>query len=135
MMNVLDLFRLDGRVAMVTGGSKGIGRAICRRFAVEKVKIIIIHYDPDERDADKTLRILADTGVNAESHRCDVSDYGAVKEFFEDILSRFGRVDVLVNNAGITQDTLLMRMTEEAWDRVIKVNLKSVFNCSHAVVP
>ena len=122
------------RIVVVTGGSKGIGRSICRKFAGEKARIIIIHYDPDETDADETLRILADEGVNAESHRCDVSDYGEVKNLFEDIFSRFGRVDVLVNNAGITRDTLFMRMTEEAWDTVLRVNLKSVFNCSHAVV-
>ena len=124
----------SGRVMVVTGGSKGIGRAVALKFAQEKAKICIVHYDPDESSSDETLNILTQQGIEAESHRVDVSSYGDVEVLFDNILYRFGKVDVLVNNAGITRDTLLMRMSEEEWDTVIRVNLKSVFNCTHAVI-
>ena len=124
----------SGRVVVVTGGSKGIGRAVALKFAQEKAKICIVHYDPDESSSDETLNILTQQGIEAESHRVDVSSYGDVEVLFDNILYRFGKVDVLVNNAGITRDTLLMRMSEEEWDTVIRVNLKSVFNCTHAVI-
>ncbi len=123
-----------GRVVVITGGSKGIGRAVAMRFAGEKARIILAHYDPDEEAADETLGTLAKQGIEAESHRVDVSSFEAVDVLFKDILSRFGRVDVVVNNAGITRDTLVMRMSEEEWDMVLRVNLKSVFNCTHAVL-
>lgn len=123
-----------GRVVVITGGSKGIGRAVALRFAGEKARIILAHYDPDEEAADETLGTLAKQGIEAESHRVDVSSFEAVDVLFKDILSRFGRVDVVVNNAGITRDTLVMRMSEEEWDMVLRVNLKSVFNCTHAVL-
>jgi 3-oxoacyl-[acyl-carrier protein] reductase len=124
----------SGRVVVITGGSRGIGRAVALKFAEEKPKIVIIHYDPDEFSANETLNMLAEQGIEAESHKVDVSSYGDVEPLFEEILSRFGKVDVLVNNAGITRDTLLMRMSEDDWDMVIRVNLKSVFNCTHAVI-
>jgi 3-oxoacyl-[acyl-carrier protein] reductase len=121
-------------VVIITGGSRGIGRAVALRFAEDKARIIILHYDPDEVEANKTLNALDQRGVPAESHKIDVSSFGIVDSFFKDILSKYKRIDVLVNNAGITRDALLMRMTEDEWDTVIKVNLKSVFNCTHAVV-
>jgi len=124
----------SGRVVVITGGSKGIGRSIALKFAQEKAKIVIIHYDPDESESNKTLDILAQQGIEAESNKVDVSSYGDVGELFKDIFSRFGKVDVLVNNAGITRDTLLMRMSEADWDMVMMVNLKSVFNCTQAVI-
>ena len=123
-----------GRVVVITGGSKGIGRAVAMRFTQEKARIILVHYDPDETAAEETLGALTKQGIEAESHKVDVSSFEAVDVLFKDILSRFGRVDVVVNNAGITKDTLLMRMSEEEWDMVLKVNLKSVFNCTHAVL-
>jgi 3-oxoacyl-[acyl-carrier protein] reductase len=124
----------SSRVVVITGGSKGIGRAVAFRFADEEARIVLIHYDPDEVESNATLKVLSERGVEAESHRVDVSSFEAVNGLFEDILSRLGRIDVLVNNAGITKDTLLMRMSEEDWDTVIKVNLNSVFNCTKAVV-
>jgi 3-oxoacyl-[acyl-carrier protein] reductase len=122
------------RVVVVTGGSKGIGRSVCLRFAKEKARIVIVHYDTDDIAANETLNALAERGVDAESHKVDVSSFEAVDVLFNDILSRFEKIDVLVNNAGITRDTLLMRMNEEDWDAVISVNLKSVFNCTRAVI-
>jgi 3-oxoacyl-[acyl-carrier protein] reductase len=122
------------RVVVITGGSKGIGRAVALKFGEEEARIIIVHYDPDESAAKETLNALAEMGVEVESHRIDVSSFEAVGVLFKEIISRFERIDVLVNNAGITRDTLLMRMGEDAWDSVLRVNLKSVFNCTQAVI-
>lgn len=124
----------SGRVVVVTGGSKGIGRTVALKFAEEGAKIIIVHYDPDESSSDDILNTLAQQGIEAESHRVDVSSYQDVQALFKEILSRFGKVDVLINNAGITRDSLLMRMSEDDWDNVIRVNLKSVFNCTQIVI-
>ena len=123
-----------GRIVVITGGSMGIGRAVAIKFAEEKGRIIIVHYDPDDSASQTTLGLLNQQGAEAESHRVDVSNFGDVEGLFEDIIERHGRVDVLINNAGIARDTLLMRMSEEVWDAVIGVNLKSVFNCTQAVI-
>jgi len=122
------------RVVIITGGSRGIGRAIAFRFADEKPKLVLLHYDPDDTVAEETLERLAEKGVRGEAHRLDVSNRADVDRLFKDVLSRFGRVDVLVNNAGITKDGLLMRMSEDEWDLVLRVNLKGVFNCTQAVI-
>ena len=122
------------RVVVVTGGSKGIGRSVAFRFADEGAKIVIVHYDPDNVNAEETLKAIAQRGVEAESKKVDVSSFEAVDILFKEVISKFERVDVLVNNAGITRDGLLMRMKEGDWDNVIRVNLKSVFNCTQAVI-
>jgi 3-oxoacyl-[acyl-carrier protein] reductase len=122
------------RVVVITGGSRGIGRTVALKFAEEKPRIVIMHYDPDLEAAEETLRLLEQRGVESESHRLDVSSKEDVDARFKEIFSRLQRVDVLVNNAGITRDALLMRMSEDDWDTVIRVNLKSVFNCTQAVI-
>ena len=122
------------RVVVITGGSKGIGRSIALKFADEGADMIIVHYDPDESAAADTLNLMKKQGVQAESHRVDVSNYGDAADLIDGILSKFGRVDVLINNAGITRDTFLMRMSEKDWDAVLNVNLKSVFNCTQVVI-
>ena len=122
------------RNVVITGGSMGIGRAVAMKFAEEKGRIIIVHYDPDDSASQTTLDLLNEQGATAESHRVDVSNFGDVEILFKEIIDRHGRVDVLINNAGIARDTLLMRMSEEVWDAVIRVNLKSVFNCTQAVI-
>jgi 3-oxoacyl-[acyl-carrier protein] reductase len=124
----------SGRVVIITGGSRGIGRAIAFRFAEEKPKLVLLHYDPDDSAAKEALERLVERGVQGEAHRIDVSSRGDVDRLFKEVLARFGRVDVLVNNAGITKDGLLMRMSEDEWDLVLRVNLKGVFNCSQAVI-
>ena len=124
----------DSRVIVITGGSRGIGRSVALRFAEEPARITILHYDPDEVCADETLNALSKRGVEAESQKIDVSSFKVVESSFDSILSKYSRIDALINNAGITRDSLVMRMTEEQWDTVINVNLKSVFNCTHAVV-
>ncbi len=122
------------RIVVVTGGSRGIGQAVCLRFASDNASIIFVHYDPDDLKANETLRLLDRMGVEARTEKLDVSSFEAVEEFFREVVREFGRVDVLVNNAGITRDTFLMRMSVDQWDEVLTVNLKSVFNCTKAVV-
>ncbi|MFZ0449357.1 MAG: 3-oxoacyl-[acyl-carrier-protein] reductase [Desulfatiglandaceae bacterium] len=122
------------RVVVITGGSMGIGRSIALRFAEEGPKIVIVHYDPDEEASQETLALLKEKGLEAVSYKLNVASWDGVLAFFKEVLSDYGKVDVLVNNAGITRDTLLMRMSEQDWDTVIQVNLKSVFNCTQAVV-
>lgn len=122
------------RVIIITGGSKGIGKSVALRFADEKATILILHYDPDETAANETLGQLRERGVNAESFKVDVSSKSSVDESFSEILSKYNKVDVLVNNAGITKDGLLVRMSESDWDAVLNVNLKSVFNCTQSII-
>lgn len=117
---------------VVTGGSKGIGRAICLRFAREGAGIIFVHYDPDDIKANETLGLLDKMGVEAKAKKLDVSSFGDVEEFFQEVIREFQRVDVLVNNAGITRDAFLMRMSEDQWDQALLVNLKGVFNFTKA---
>jgi len=124
----------ESRVVVITGGSRGIGRSVALAFSGEQARIILVHYDPDDEACRETLDRLRDIGVEAEAHKVDVSSFDAVDVLFKDILSRFDRIDVLINNAGITRDSLLMRMSEQDWDAVMAVNLKSVFNCSQAVI-
>jgi 3-oxoacyl-[acyl-carrier protein] reductase len=124
----------SGRVVMITGGSRGIGKAVAFRFAEEKPRMVLLHYDPDDSLASDTLTKLSELGIQAEAHKLDVSSYKDVDALCKNVLSRLGKVDVLVNNAGITRDSLLMRMTEDEWDTVLRVNLKSVFNCTQVVI-
>ncbi len=124
----------DSRIVVITGGSRGIGRSVALKFAQEKAKIVIVHYDPDEVASQETLATLEQMGVEAESHKVDVSSLEEVEVLFKGLLEKFERIDVLVNNAGITRDALFMRMSENDWDAVLRVNLKSVFNCSHTVI-
>jgi 3-oxoacyl-[acyl-carrier protein] reductase len=122
------------RVVVVTGGSRGIGRSVALKFAEEKAKIIIVHFDPDENAARETMDLLERHDSKAEARKVDVSSGQQVEEMFKEIISRYGRVDVLVNNAGIAKDGLLLRMSENDWDTVLDINLKGVFNCTKAVL-
>ncbi|HPJ68995.1 MAG TPA: 3-oxoacyl-[acyl-carrier-protein] reductase [Desulfobacteraceae bacterium] len=124
----------DSRVVVITGGSKDIGRSIALKFSEENPRIIIMHFDPDDMDSEDTLNELSLRGIEAVSHRIDVSSFESVKALFGDIISRFKKIDVLINNAGITRDKLFIRMSEEDWDRVLRVNLQGVFNCTRAAV-
>jgi len=122
------------RVAVITGGSKGIGRAVALKLARGNARLVLVHYDADDVAVEETAGLAAELGAEAEGRRVDVSSKDDVELLFKDVMDRYGRVDVLVNNAGITRDTLLMRMSEEDWDAVLAVNLKSVFNCTRAVI-
>ena len=122
------------RVVVVTGGSKGLGRAVCLRFAREGARILFVHYDPDEVYVNETLGLLSEMGVEAHGEKLDVSSFEAVEAFFTKAVKQFQRVDVLVNNAGITEDGFLLRMSAPQWDRVLAVNLTGVFNCTRAAI-
>lgn len=124
-------------VALVTGGSRGIGEAIVRAFAQQGYAVAINHSSvrSAERAEELAREIAAEHGVDAAAIGADVADFEAVKEMVEEIRAYWGRIDVMVNNAGITRDGLLARMTEEAFDQVIDVNLKGAFNCLRQVAP
>lgn len=122
------------RIVVVTGGSKGIGKAICLKFASEGARVLFVHYDPDEQAANETLSLLNNMGVEAQAHKLDVSSFEAVEAFFTRVAKEYQRVDVLVNNAGITQDGFLMRMSANQWNQVLAVNLSGVFNCTKGVI-
>lgn len=123
---------LEGKTAIITGGSRGIGRAIAMKFASEGANIAFsdIRYDADAEELEKTL---TDMGVKAKAYASDASSFEDAETLISDVHKEFGQIDVLVNNAGITRDNLLLRMTEVDWDLVIKVNLKSIFNLTKAV--
>jgi 3-oxoacyl-[acyl-carrier protein] reductase len=121
-----------GRVSLVTGGSRGIGRAICLALAREGDVVVFNHYDPDESAAEETLELLRQQGVKAEAKKFDVSDPDQVKDFFDHVAEAYGRLDALVNNAGITWDGLLVRMSLDQFEKVIKVNLTASFLCLQA---
>jgi 3-oxoacyl-[acyl-carrier protein] reductase len=121
------------RVVVVTGGSRGIGRAIALRMARPGTRTYLNYSSEDSGDADKAVRLIEDAGGEARAVRVDVASEVDVKEFFSKIVADCGRVDVLVNNAGIASDGLLVRMKEEDWDRTIAINLKGTFLCTRAV--
>lgn len=124
---------LEGRVALVTGGGRGIGRAIVRRLAAMGAEVLI-NCRQQVQAAKSCLREIEESGGRGEVVRFDVSSTDEVKEAMRGILTRYRAVHVLVNNAGISPDNLLVRVREEQWDQVIDVNLKGVFNCAQAVV-
>lgn len=118
---------LEGKTALVTGASKGIGRSIAIEFAKHGADIAFTYLSSVEK-GQALENELSGLGVKAKGYRSDASNFQAAEELINAVVADFGKLDVLVNNAGITQDTLLMRMTEEQWDKVIEVNLKSCFN-------
>ncbi|MBD8490141.1 3-oxoacyl-[acyl-carrier-protein] reductase [Echinicola sp. CAU 1574] len=118
---------LTGKTALITGASKGIGRAIAIKYAQEGAKVAFTFLSSVEK-GQALEKELAEFGIKAKGYRSDASNFNAAEELVSDVVKEFGSLDILVNNAGITRDNLLMRMTEEAWDEVININLKSCFN-------
>jgi 3-oxoacyl-[acyl-carrier protein] reductase len=118
---------LNGKTVLVTGASKGIGRAIALRYAEEGANVAFTYLSSIEQGQALESELSA-KGVKAKGYRSDASDFAQAEKLINDVVADFGSLDVLINNAGITQDTLLLRMTEEMWDKVINVNLKSCFN-------
>jgi 3-oxoacyl-[acyl-carrier protein] reductase len=123
---------LEGKVALVTGGARGIGKAISLRFAQEGANVAFTDMVEDD-NFKQTVAELESYGVQVKGYVSDASNFEDSQKMVDQLVQDFGRIDVLVNNAGITRDGLLMRMTEDQWDLVIKVNLKSVFNLTKAV--
>lgn len=127
-------FNLEGHVALVSGGSRGIGRAIALRLASEGVRVGV-NYNTGASQAREVVEQITSEGGEALALQADVSDKVQVETLVKEILDRWQRIDILVNNAGIRRDRLLMRMTEDEWDSVISVNLKSAYLCARAVLP
>ena len=125
---------LSGKVALVTGAARGIGKAIALKFAAEGADIAFTDLVINEA-AEATVRELEAFGVKVKAYASNAADFEASQDVVAAVVAEFGHIDVLVNNAGITKDGLVMRMSEQQWDAVIAVNMKSAFNFLHAVVP
>ncbi len=123
---------LDGKVALITGANRGIGKSIAMKYAAHGAHIAFsdLAYNDDSKQLENELKAL---GINAKGYASDASSFSDAENLVNDVINDFGKIDILVNNAGITRDNLLLRMVEEDWDLVIKVNLKSVFNLTKAV--
>ena len=123
---------LDGKVALITGGTRGIGKGIYQKFAKEGATVVFTYLSSEEK-ANALATELSTNGVEVLAVKSDASKLEQAEKLIETIVEKFGQLDAVVNNAGITRDNLLMRMKEEDWDAVIDTNLKSVFNLTKAV--
>lgn len=124
---------LEGQTVIITGASRGIGKGIAEVFAQEGANIAFTYRSSEEK-AKQLEKELSTYGCKAKGYKSDASDFDAAQQLTSDVLEEFGSIDVLVNNAGITKDGLLMRMSEEDYDKVMDVNMKSVFNMTKAVL-
>ncbi|MCX8210050.1 MAG: 3-oxoacyl-[acyl-carrier-protein] reductase [Lewinella sp.] len=124
---------LDGKIALITGGARGIGAAIVRRFVAEGATVAFTY----ARSTGPAEALVAELGADkAKAYQSDAASFDAAAQLIKDVTADFGNISILVNNAGITRDTLLMRMSEEQWDSVMNNNLKSIFNLTkHALRP
>jgi len=129
---MLNMKLLEGKTALVTGASKGIGRSIAVRFAEHGANVAFTYLSSVEQGL-ALEKELNSKGVKAKGYKSDASDFAQAEKLINDVIADFGSLQILVNNAGITQDNLLLRMTEEMWDNVISVNLKSCFNTVKSV--
>ena len=124
---------LQGKIAVVTGSSRGIGAATAVELAAQGAQVVV-NYRASAEQAEAVVAKIIEDGGQAIAIQADVSLLADAQRLIKSTLDSFGRIDILVNNAGTTRDTLLMRMSEEAWDIVIQTNLKSAYNCSKAVL-
>lgn len=125
--------RLKNQVAIITGGAMGIGKATALTFAKNGAKVVIC--DLNEGEGQQTLEELRKINSECKFFKVDVTNRSEIDQMVSETVKSFGSIDVLVNNAGITQDGLLKKMTDDQWDKVVAVNLKGVFNCTQAVLP
>lgn len=121
---------LQDKVALVTGGSRGIGEAIVRRFVEQGAKVAFTYRSSEE----KAKALETELGGDAKGFKSDAGSFADAEKLVADVIAAFGSIDVVVNNAGITKDTLMLRMTEDQWDQVMEINLKSVFNLTKNVL-
>lgn len=128
--------KFSDKVVFITGGSRGIGEAIVRAFVKEGATVIFT-YNTSREQADCIVKSCHTTGtnVNVKALALDVADSNHVKSVMEDVIKDYGTIDVLINNAGITEDNFLMFMKSDSWDSVINVNLKGVYNCCKTALP
>lgn len=124
---------LDGKSTIITGATRGIGRGIARAFAAQGANVAFSYVSSDEKARALEQELTSEFGVKAMGVKSDASDYAQAEALAGAVIEAFGSIDVVVNNAGITRDGLLMRMSEENWSEVIRVNLSSVFNLTKAV--
>ena len=125
---------LEGKVALITGASRGIGKGIALKFASEGADIAFTDLFDDENMA-ATVKEIEALGVKAKGYASNAADFAQTEEVVAKVKEDFGHINVLVNNAGITKDGLMLKMSEAQWDAVIAVNLKSAFNFIHAIIP
>lgn len=123
---------LENKVAIITGATRGIGRGIAIAFAQQGAHVAF-SYSSSVEAAESLEKELKELGVNAKGYQVDAASFDKSQEMVDDVVKTFGTIDILINNAGITKDNLLMRMSEQDFDKVIEVNLKSVFNMTKAV--
>lgn len=128
-----DYLSLENRVAVVTGGSRGIGRAIALEMA-RRGASVVVNFNKSPESAEKVVAEIASAGGKAAIYQADVTDPAAAQNLIRFAVDTYGDLHILVNNAGITRDTLIMMMSEADWDAVLDANLKSTFNCSKAAV-
>ena len=121
--------RLKDKVAIITGAAKGIGLATAQRFAQEGAKVIMTDINQD------AVNSAATQTPNAEGYAMNVTDRASIQSVVDQVMEKLGRIDILINNAGVTQDARLIKMTEAQFDTVVDVNLKGVFNCTQLIVP
>ena len=131
---MMETQRLAEQVALVTGASRGIGAVIAQRLAQEGAKVAV-NYQTSEAAALRVVRLIAEAGGESAMMAGDVSQEKDADALVKQVMEQWGRIDVLVNNAGITRDRLLLRMTPEDWDRVLEVNLRGAFLCTKYVMP
>lgn len=124
---------LDNKVALITGASRGIGEAIAIKFASEGANIAFTYLSSEER-ARALEQKLAGYGIKAKGYKCDAGDYQATEQLAADVTKDFGNIDICVNNAGISRDNLLLRLTPEQWDDTMQANLRSVYNLTRQVI-
>lgn len=123
---------LEGKIALITGASRGIGRGIAKAFAAQGAAVAFTYLSSVEKGQVLEAE-LAGEGIRAKGYRSDASDFDQAQALVDEVIKDFGRIDILVNNAGITRDGLLMRMSKDQWDAVIHANLDSVFNLTKGV--
>ncbi|MDX1909833.1 MAG: 3-oxoacyl-[acyl-carrier-protein] reductase [Saprospiraceae bacterium] len=125
---------LNGKTALITGGSRGIGEALVRKFAEQGASVAFTYVSAASQA--RAEKLAGELGDKVRAYQSDAGDYAQAEALIAQVIADFGKLDIVVNNAGITRDTLMLRMTEQQWDEVIQTNLKSVFNLTkHALKP
>ncbi|MBL1221605.1 3-oxoacyl-[acyl-carrier-protein] reductase [Chryseobacterium sp. L7] len=123
---------LEGKVALITGATRGIGKKIAEMYAEQGAKVAFTYAGSVEKA--QALEAALSSVTQIKGYQSDASDYDAAQKLIDDVMAEFGKIDILINNAGITRDNLLLRMTKEDWDQVMRINLDSVFNLTKAVI-